>query len=76
MDLIDKVVEELHAWHGEHQAKPNRVVVHVDVLELMLQEREATQPPLLHQDEHENWIVLGVPIFSTEQVERGVILIE
>jgi hypothetical protein len=76
MELTDKIIEELHAWNSFHRAKPNRVIVHRDTFELMLREKRHAHPPLLHQDGDDQWVVKGVPVYCSEQVELGAILIE
>lgn len=76
MELTDKVIEELHAWSLHHRETPNRVIVHRDMLELMLREKHHAHPPLLHRDDHERWVVKGVPVYCSDQVELGAILIE
>lgn len=75
-DLIDKIIEELHGWNDRHRAQPNRVVVHDRTLELMQRQRMNTQPPLLRQNEDGDWTVIGVPVYTSDQVELGAILIE
>lgn len=75
-DLIDKVIEELHGWNDRHGGRPNRVVVHRRVLELMRRQRMNTQPPLLRTNEEGDWAVLGVPVYASDQIELGAILIE
>lgn len=75
-DLIDTVIEELHGWNARHRRRPNRVVVHRRTLELMRRQRMNTRPPLLETDEDGNWQVIGVPVYASDQVEPGAILIE
>lgn len=76
MHVIDKVIEELHEWSVRYEGRPKRVIVHDVMFRMMVKERREVQPPLFHRDENENWVIRGIPVFCTEQIELGAVLIE